>query len=134
MWIVNLVWTDEVLDFLFVDSVGKIEKWQFFEKDLIFEVRLKLVLVSVNFIAINKASTKYLENVFDFIFGFEQYEILKNLILWEGICSILIHSPMIKRYSICFAFISRLVLNKYFLIIGRDKKSYGKLEGGFISP
>ena len=61
--------------------MDKVEKRQFFEKDLIFEVRLKLVLVSVNFIAINKASTKYLENVFDFIFGFEQYEILKNLIL-----------------------------------------------------
>ena len=60
MLIINLVWTDELLDFLFiiVDIVDKIEKPQFFEKDLIFEVRLKLVLVSVNFIALNKASTK----------------------------------------------------------------------------
>ena len=60
MLIINLVWTDELLDFLFiiVDSVDKIEKRQIFEKDLIFEVRLKLVLVSVNFIALNKASTK----------------------------------------------------------------------------
>ena len=60
MFSVKLVWTDELLDFLFiiVDSVDKIEKQQIFEKDLIFEVRLKLVLVSVNFIALNKASTK----------------------------------------------------------------------------
>ena len=60
MLIINLVLTDELLDFLFiiVDSVDKIEKRQIFEKDLIFEVRLKLVLVSVNFIALNKASTK----------------------------------------------------------------------------